>query len=77
MIEKIQPWIVWRLPRWMVYWSTIRLLAHATQGKYGNQIVPDLLAMDALKRWEDQSNGKHGPNGTSGSLVPKSRDITC
>jgi hypothetical protein len=51
MIEKIKLWIVWHLPRWMIYWSSIRLMANATQGKYSNQIVPELLAMDALKRW--------------------------
>jgi hypothetical protein len=52
MKEKIIMWIVWRLPKWMVYWSTIRLFAHATQGEYGTTIVPELKAMDALQRWE-------------------------
>ncbi len=27
-------------------------LAHATQGKYGTTIVPELSMMDAIKRWE-------------------------
>lgn len=41
-----------RLPRNLVYWCAIRLMAHATQGRYSTQVVPDLSAMDALKRWE-------------------------
>jgi hypothetical protein len=44
--------LVWRLPRWLVYWCAIRLVAHATTGRYSDQVVPDLRAMDALERWE-------------------------
>jgi hypothetical protein len=50
--ENIQTWIAWRAPRWLVYWCSIRLMAYATQGEYSDQVVPDLTAMDALKRWE-------------------------
>lgn len=56
MAEKIWMFIAWRLPRTLVYWCAIRLMAHATQGQYGNTVVPELAAMDALKRWEN-------PNG--------------
>lgn len=44
--------IVHALPKTLVYWAAIRLIVHATTGKYSSQIVPDLTAMDALKRWE-------------------------
>lgn len=44
--------LVWKLPRSVVYWSAIRVMANATTGEYRNQIVPDLTAMDALERWE-------------------------
>lgn len=47
--------IAWALPRKIVMWAYIRVVAHATTGKYGNTIVPELSAMDALKRW-DESN---------------------
>lgn len=50
--ERLLIWFVWRLPRGVAYWSTIRTGVHATQGEYSNQIVPDLLFMDVLKRWE-------------------------
>lgn len=44
--------IAWWLPRRLAYWCAIRLGAHATQGRWSNQNVPDLTFMDALKRWE-------------------------
>lgn len=43
--------IAWRLPRWLVYWASIRLISHATTGRYGTTVVPDLTAVDALSRW--------------------------
>ena len=52
--EKILTWFVWRLPKKIVMWSFVRVTAHASTGKWSNQIVPDLTAMDALKRWNDQ-----------------------
>lgn len=55
-LEKLRLKFVWMLPRWLVYWCAIRLIAHATQGKHENTIVPDLTAMDALKRWEDHED---------------------
>ncbi len=50
--ERLTIAIAWRLPRPIVYWSAIRLMAYATQGKYADQVVGDLYAMDALKRWD-------------------------
>lgn len=51
---KVLRWIVWMLPRKIVMWSFVRVAAHATMGKWSNQIVPELTAMDALKRWDDK-----------------------
>lgn len=53
---KLQMWIANHLPRWLVYWAAIRLMAHATTGKYDTTIVPELNAIDALKRWEDPAH---------------------
>ena len=50
--EKFVMWIAWKLPRYLVMWCAVRVVAHATQGEYGSTIVPELSAMDALKRWE-------------------------
>ncbi len=44
--------IAWAMPRWLVCWCSIRLISKATVGEYGHQVVPELTAMDALKRWE-------------------------
>ena len=49
---KMALWFVWKLPRWVVYYSTIRLISNATCGVYSNELVPELKAMEALKRWE-------------------------
>lgn len=50
--EKVWMKIAWLLPRDLVMWCAIRVVANATTGEYSNQIVPDLTAMDAIKRWE-------------------------
>jgi hypothetical protein len=51
-MDKIFQYIARHLSKRLVYFCTIRLIAHATTGKFGNQVVPDLTAMDALSRWE-------------------------
>lgn len=51
--EKVLLWVAYRLPRKLVAWVGIRIVAHATSGKYSSQIVPDLTAMEALKRWDE------------------------
>lgn len=52
IIDKVLFRIVWALPKRLVYLSAIRVMAHATTGKYGNTIVPELAGMEAIKRWE-------------------------
>ncbi len=49
--------VVWRLPERLVYWSAIRVMAHATTGKWSSQVVPELGAMEALRRW-DEAHGR-------------------
>jgi hypothetical protein len=51
MKEAVAIKLAWLMPRRLVQWCAIRLIAHATQGQHSNQVVPDLTAMDALKRW--------------------------
>jgi hypothetical protein len=46
--------IVWKLPRRLVMWCAVRVIANATTGPYANQIVSELTAMDALSRWDAQ-----------------------
>ncbi len=54
LITKLMLKIARMMPRWLVYWCSIRLIANATTGEHSSQIVPDLGAMDALKRWETE-----------------------
>lgn len=53
-LEPLMKWLAWKLPRQLVLWCAIRVVAHATTGKFSSQVVPDLTAMDALKRWDDK-----------------------
>lgn len=43
------------LPRRVAYWAAIRVGCHATTGKWSDQEVPSLAFMDALKRWDQES----------------------
>lgn len=56
ILERVCTAIAWRLPRRLVMWCAIRVIAHATQGPYSGQVVPELTAMDALKRWDVPHN---------------------
>jgi hypothetical protein len=51
--ENIAMWVAYRLPKRVLRWAYIRVVAHSTSGKYDTTIVPELGAMDALKRFED------------------------
>ena len=44
-------WLVSILPKSLVYFSFMHVMAHATTGKYGNTIVPELTGMDAIDRY--------------------------
>ena len=46
-------WIVDRLPKRVVYFCFMKVMAHATTGKYGSTIVPELSGMDAIQRYSD------------------------
>ena len=51
-MDRVYMWIAWHLPRGLVYWTAMRLIAHATQGPWAETEAPSLGAMDALARWE-------------------------
>ena len=54
MSDKKWLWLARKLPRKLVYWCVIRLLAYATSGSFSNQIVPELTIIEALNRWDVQ-----------------------
>lgn len=54
--ERFTEWlaikIAWSLPKRLVMWCAFRVGAHATTGRYGATVVPELTFMDAIDRWE-------------------------
>jgi hypothetical protein len=51
--ERLWQWLAFKMPRSLAYWCAIRVGAYATCGRYSDQVVPELLYVDALKRWEN------------------------
>ena len=45
------------LPKRLVYFCALRLMAYATSGQYGDTEVPALTGMDALARWTKDNWG--------------------
>lgn len=59
---RLAQWIAWHLPHRVVAWAGYRIGAQATQGKYSQQLVPELTYIDAMKRWEEANESQHGTN---------------
>lgn len=52
--EGFHIWLAYSIvPKRLAYWCAIRVIFHATTGEYSEQVVPELTAMDALKRYGD------------------------
>ena len=51
LLTGLARWIAWRLPHSVVYWAYMRVVAHATSGKWGSEEVGSVHIMDAAKRW--------------------------
>ena len=50
-IEKRQRTIAWLLPKGIVKWCFYSVLAHATSGRWSNQLVPGMSWEIAAQRW--------------------------
>ena len=46
-------WLVKKLPKKIIYFCFMHVMAYATTGKYSSTIVPELTGMDAIKRYGD------------------------
>ena len=46
-------WFVRLLPKKLLYFCFMKVMAHATTGEYGDTVVPELTGMDAIKRYAD------------------------
>jgi len=40
------------MPKYLIMWCALRLMAFATQGEYGHEHPDDVSIMTALGRWE-------------------------
>ena len=56
--ENFWRFLVKILPKKLMYFSYIDVVAYATTGKYSSTVVPELSAMDAVKRYGDDKNIK-------------------
>lgn len=50
--EKLTIKITWLMPKYLIMWCALRLMAFATQGEYGHEHPDDVSIMTALGRWE-------------------------
>ncbi len=57
MKEQIVMFVAWHLPKELVYWCAIRLMAHASASDKallaGEDIVPELTCITALGCWNE------------------------
>jgi hypothetical protein len=50
-------WVISHLiPKKIIYFSFMHVMAYATTGKYGNTVVPEITGMDAIKRYGDDND---------------------
>ena len=54
--EKFEIWLAHRLPKRLAMRVYFDILAHATTGKYGDTVVPDITAMEAIDRYCKDNN---------------------
>ena len=54
-LQKVPYAIAGALPRWLVYYATIRLIAHGTTGQYGATDVANVNVITVLDRWNSSS----------------------
>jgi hypothetical protein len=52
LLEEAYMWLAWHLPKRLVYWCAIRLMAHATVGQYGSDHPDSVSVIQALNRWD-------------------------
>jgi len=53
-MDKFYEWIAYKLPKRLVYFAAIRLMAYGTTGEYSYTSVTHVRMMTVLKRWGDK-----------------------
>jgi hypothetical protein len=49
-------WLVDRLPHKLVYFCFMKVMSHATTGKYSSTITTDITGMEAIERYDNDHN---------------------
>ena len=49
--EKFFQSLAHNLPKRIIYFASIKLIAETTSGEWSNTVVPELTAMDAIQRY--------------------------
>lgn len=57
-MKKIYCLIIKIMPNRLQYLTAMNVLSYATTGEYSSTIVPEVTAMDAIKRFGDDHNIK-------------------
>jgi len=57
-IKEVNFWyfLVKLLPKKLIYFCFMHVMAYSTTGKYGNTIAPELIGIEAIKRYGDDNN---------------------
>lgn len=55
-LHKAAYWLARRLAARVVYYCGVRIIAHATTGKYSDTVVPELTATECLRRYAEDHN---------------------
>lgn len=49
--ERMTMRLAWMLPRYLVMWCAYRVMAHASQGQWGNETPDSIDMMTMIDRW--------------------------
>ncbi len=52
-------WIASKLPDSIIYFAIVDALVYASTGKYSNEPLSSITALELLKRWDDKGKGKN------------------
>ena len=49
-------WFVGKLPKKLLYFSFMHIMAYSTTGNYSGTVVPELTGLEAIKRFGEDHN---------------------
>ena len=54
-MKKFYEWIAWHLPKSVVMWCHIRVMANASQGKWGNEHIDEINYKKSYDRFVEMN----------------------